>query len=509
MKKIKNKNKNKNYLILLITLLISFIIYILTIWFATNFPEMLIEQLLFTMLACKKGANLELFPVFFKYFSVGFLKILPFIIIIIIIGKKLKREVRLRIIFFNKEFVVKVLPIDINSKFYRNCSIIILILTVFWSVNKFGIRSYISNQLDTSTLYDNYYINPRDVKIKFPKKKKNLIYLVLESMETSYSQYKEKETINNLIPNLSLIAENNLYFSNNNRLGGALEVNLTNWTVASLVAQTAGVPLNIPIDGNSYGKHGTFLPSIITLGEILEEEGYNQIFMMGSDSMFGERKNYFEQHGNYLLWDYNTAIDNQKIDKNYFEFWGFEDKKLFQFAQEEIIKLASLSKPFNFALLTVDTHFYDGYLDNKCETPFNTQYANAIYCSDNKVGQFIKWIQKQDFYEETTIIIVGDHLTMDHNFANNLVDSNRYIYNAFINSEVTSNNTQNRAFSVLDMFPTTLASLGVKIEGNRLGLGVNLFSSEKTLIEKIGYNKLNEEILKRSNYYVNNFIRNK
>jgi len=57
------------------------------------------------------------------------------------------------------------------------------------------------------------------------------------------------------------------------------------------------------------------------------------------------------------------------------------------------------------------------------------------------------------------------------------------------------------------MFPTTLASLGVEIEGNKLGLGANLFSSEKTLIEEIGYDELNDEILKKSKYYIKNFLK--
>ncbi len=471
---------------------------------------MLIEQILFLLLASKEGANSDLFLVFFKYFGIGLLKVLPFIIIIILAVKKLKREVKVKIKIFNKNFKIKILPIDKNNKFCRNLGIILLIITLFWSINKFGINNYISHQLDTSSLYENYYVNPKEVKIKFPDKKKNLIYLVLESMETTYSKYKEKGQVKSLIPNLKLIAEQNLYFSNNNQFGGTLEINLTNWTASSLVGQTAGVPLSIPINGKIYDKDSFLLPSIITLGEILEKEGYNQMFMMGSDAMFGGRKNYFKQHGNYQIWDYYTAINNNKIDKDYFEFWGFEDKKLFEFAKEEILKLAKQSQPFNFALLTVDTHFFDGYLDNKCETPFDIQYANAIHCSDKKVGQFVKWIQNQDFYKDTTVIIVGDHLTMDNGFATNLVNSdNRTMYNAFLNSEVTTNNTQNRQFSVLDMFPTTLASLGVKIEGNRLGLGVNLFSHKRTLIEKIGYEKLNEEILKRSNYYINNFIKNK
>ena len=53
------------------------------------------------------------------------------------------------------------------------------------------------------------------------------------------------------------------------------------------------------------------------------------------------------------------------------------------------------------------------------------------------------------------------------------------------------------------MFPTTLASLNVKIKGNKLGLGVNLFSDEKTLVEQFGLEFLNQELLKKSFYYDN------
>ena len=38
----------------------------------------------------------------------------------------------------------------------------------------------------------------------------------------------------------------------------------------------------------------------------------------------------------------------------------------------------------------------------------------------------------------------------------------------------------------MDLFPTTLSSMGVEIEGNKLGLGTDLFSNEETLMEKLG-----------------------
>jgi len=51
------------------------------------------------------------------------------------------------------------------------------------------------------------------------------------------------------------------------------------------------------------------------------------------------------------------------------------------------------------------------------------------------------------------------------------------------------------------MYPTTLAALGVKIEGDRLALGTNLFSGKKTLTEEYGYEFLDDELLKYSVFY--------
>jgi hypothetical protein len=57
----------------------------------------------------------------------------------------------------------------------------------------------------------------------------------------------------------------------------------------------------------------------------------------------------------------------------------------------------------------------------------------------------------------------------------------------------------------LDIFPTTLASLGFNIDGERLGLGTNLFSDEQTLAEQHGFDWLDAEVQKTSSYYIANF----
>ena len=111
-------------------------------------------------------------------------------------------------------------------------------------------------------------------------------------MESNYYNLNNHEIEqNNLIPNLEKIANENIHFSNNDYLGGAHQINGTQWTIASLVSQTSGVPLKLAINGNMLSEYSEFLPGLYSLGNILNKNGYKQYFMIGSDSVFGGRKN--------------------------------------------------------------------------------------------------------------------------------------------------------------------------------------------------------------------------
>lgn len=62
-----------------------------------------------------------------------------------------------------------------------------------------------------------------------------------------------------------------------------------------------------------------------------------------------------------------------------------------------------------------------------------------------------------------------------------------------------------RLSTTVDMFPTILSALGFEIDGDRLGLGVDLFSETKTFSEEMGVEQFNEEMSKYSRYYIENF----
>ena len=374
------------------------------------------------------------------------------------------------------------------------------------------LTEYIQDQLADTTLYESYYVHPDSVSISFPEEKRNLIYIMLESMETSYlSKDLGGAMDENLIPELYQLANSNICFSDSkSNVGGFHTTAGATWTIGSMVAQTAGIPLKTPTeDVNKYGAEGeAFLPGVTTLTNILRENGYYQALMVGSDVSFGGREAYFSQHGMDEILDIYSARTDGIIPKDYFVWWGMEDLHLFEYAKQKLTALSAMDQPFAFTMLTVDTHHVGGYQCALCQDSTSGEsYDQSISCSSRQVSDFVKWIQAQPFYSNTTVIIVGDHESMDNGYFERNVeeDYQRMMYNCFINPAPTAKRLRNRQWAAVDLFPTTIAALGATIPGDRLGLGTNLFSGKNTLCEKYGFDAFNEELSKASDYYEQHF----
>jgi len=408
------------------------------------------------------------------------------------------------------KFQFPVKPLRFIYKYGFLISFGLVICAIIFFGNEIEVFSYVKGMMRTTQVYEEEYTPPQDQTYVFPKKKKNLIYIFLESMETSFASVEEGGFMEeNYIPYLTELAKENISFSDKEVLGGAHPVSGTTWTAAAMVAQTSGIPLTIPITKSNFGDDDKFLPGAYSIGEILGNAGYNQMLMVGSKASYAKRQDYFEQHGNYRIFDYHTAIERGEeagyLPPDYYVWWGFEDQKLFEYAKTEITNMYKEGQPFNFTMLTVDTHFTDGYKCEQCESNFDKQYANVIHCSDKQIYNFINWIKEQPFYKDTVIVLSGDHLTMDHKYFDMIDESikerGRRSYNCFINTGLSDEHSKNRTFSSLDFLPTTLAALGVKWGSESLGLGVNLFSGEKTLCEEKGLDKFNYELASGSKFY--------
>lgn len=486
----KLKKLEKKYIIGTILVFISVLIIVSVIWGNRTFSVKTLNQIIFHLKVPMDGTDSGVYLDWFLFsVPISLLIVVIFNLVLFGIQKILKRNNKNISNFIKRNFV----------KWGICCLVCSLIFTVY----NYNIYGYISNSFKKTNLYENYYVDPSSANISFDGEKRNLIHLYLESVENTYADSANGggEDINYILE-LSNLAKENINFSNNDSIGGSLTIDGTQWTIASQVSQDMGIPLSLPITSSKYDTSTAFLPGGYSLGEVLEDNGYVNEFICGSDADFGGTSNFYKQHGNYIIRDYKSFVESGEIPKDYFVFWGIEDAKLFEFAKKDITNLANGSQPFNISITTIDTHTPDGYLCSQCQKNHKNQYANVIECQSRQVNNFINWCKQQSWYDNTTIVITGDHKSMSEKFFDN-IDSNyvRTPYNCIINSAVEAKNNKNRSFSTMDMYPTILAAMGAKIEGDRLGLGTNLFSDKQTLMEELGFKTLDNELQKTSNYY--------
>lgn len=366
-----------------------------------------------------------------------------------------------------------------------------------------GVGEYLHSERSVSSYIEDHYADPGTVQLRFPEKKRNLIYIWLESVESTFSDTDhggafERDVIS---PLTALAREGECFAGAEGAVNGGRSLAGATWTMGALFAQTSGLPLKIPITDASMDAQEHFFPGVVTLGDILADHGYRQCFLLGSDAAFSGRRLYFTEHGGYEIRDYNYSKECGEIPEDYYVWWGYEDQKLFSHAREWLTAYAASDEPFNLTLLTVDTHFPDGYVCPLCSDEYGEdRYSNVMACSARQVEDFVRWVQAQPFYENTTIVLCGDHVTMNVGYCDDVPeDYPRRVYTNILNPAAENANPgEERDYSTMDLFPTTLAALGVSIEGERLGLGVNLFSGERTLVEQEGAGELDSALKSRS-----------
>ena len=394
-------------------------------------------------------------------------------------------------------------------------AITILVGGCAFGIEKFQLMTLYNAYLSASTYIEDNFADPETTQMTFPEQKRNLIHIYLESMENTFLSKEYGGFFDeNLMPNLVELAKEGYNFSHlPEGFGGPPKTTGATWSVASFVNQSTGLPMKVPTAHNAYGAEDNFLPGATTIGDILKAQGYEQTVMFGAEAAFGGLDFFFKSHGDFNILDHKGVKELGWIPEDYKVWWGYEDDKLYEFAKTELTRLYETGKPFHFVMETADTHAPEGWLSPNAEKKFDSQYANCIYYSQAEAVKFVRWIQQQPFYENTTIVLIGDHLSMASAFCAPATKAgyNRTCFNLILNpaeniGEIPASRLQNRDWALFDMFPTLLASIGVEIEGNRLGIGTNLFSDEQTLFERDGVAEVNKELENRSNFYNNNIL---
>lgn len=97
-----------------------------------------------------------------------------------------------------------------------------MLANIVLGLNKLGFNELKAYFFEKSTIYEDFYVDPNSISITFPEDKRNLIYIFVESLETTYlSSAVGGAQQENLMPNITELSySDGLNFSNQKLLGG-------------------------------------------------------------------------------------------------------------------------------------------------------------------------------------------------------------------------------------------------------------------------------------------------
>lgn len=357
--------------------------------------------------------------------------------------------------------------------------------------HQIGFFSYLFNKTVYSKIYEKEYAFPQNLHYNFLNEKRNLIVIYLESIDADYatSPYLKE----NLIPNIYAQEKTALSFE------GFYQLKHQDYTMAAMIASMCAVPYKKSLLGGHVG-YQNFLTELVCYPSVLAQHGYQTVFMKGADINFARTGLFMSTHG------FETVMGKNELEKkfklplkeNMGGFSGYHDAALYEMVKLELQELSASDKPFALFFLTLDTHGPDYFLSPKCKGE-PTDKKDVVKCADSMLADFLRWLEIQDFYENTTVVVLADHPETGINKIYPK-QKNRRIINFILNPSGAFSKQPHSAWTTLDVAPTVLNALGIGFEKGQFGLGRSLLQKNPTLLETKGM-KLETELSKSSKVY--------
>lgn len=388
-------------------------------------------------------------------------------------------------------FFVVVFPL---IYFYLNVKNEIL-MALLLSVSVAYFSGYIDYKIYSNTkslLYEEEYVEPHKIAYQFPQKKRNLLMIYLESFESNF--VNDEYYGANLIPNLEKLQKEGEFSLEYRNMPGA------NYSIASLIASNCAIPLRYSKERDLW-EAKFFLPQVSCMPEVLKNNGYQTAIIKAADITFTNVNLFAEQHG----FDKALGVDEIRLElgEEGFEeklgtFGGVRDRVLYEFAKKKIDEFDK-DKPFMLTLFSLDTHTPSPFVEKDCVKKFG-DVRDAFMCADKSVADFVEWFKNTPYWENTTVVVMGDHL-FPSKMKGQEKARHRGIYNVFLNLPEGLLIKKDKVFSTFDMVPSILESLGIKISPRGFGLGRSLFADDMSLMEKLGSSKFKIKLMQKSDVY--------
>jgi phosphoglycerol transferase len=303
------------------------------------------------------------------------------------------------------------------------------------------------------------YVDPRGVRLD-PQGSRNLVLIYVESLEDGYGDTTRFAT--------DLLAP--LRAAGGESFAAYRQVQGVGWTMAGIVGTQCGVPLRVysEHDVKRTGHGRSFLPGAVCLGDLLQARGYRNVFLGGAPLSFAGKGAFFRDHG-YQEVKGRDEWEKSGVRAGEMNEWGLYDSALFERARARLDSLEASGRPFNLTLLTLDTHNPRGFLSPYCRGRGARDFQGIVSCASGQLAGFVDFMRAKGYLANTVVVVLGDHLAVPNPAYEKLQRGERLIFNRFFAPAPWRPNTSELLH--FDLFPTLLDLLGLKVVGDRLGLG--------------------------------------
>ena len=313
-------------------------------------------------------------------------------------------------------------------------------------------------------------------------KGKNLIVIQVESLQNFVINHFHKGQ--EVTPNLNrLIKEKgSLYFNNYYQQLGRGNTSDAEFVSHNSLYPSMEEPTYVQYEQNTF--YG--------LPWILRDNGYTAWALHGYEKDFWNRKRAYVNQG------FQRFISQEDYELVETIGFGLTDGEFFKQSMAYLKELDSIDEnPFYAFMITLTSH-------NPFEMPERHQYLNirdeykdtllgnylqSIHYTDKAIGQFIEDLKREGLYEESVLVIYGDHFAINSLNENDQKLMTQYLGYPYDLDEMLkvpliihipgleANETITRVGSMLDFLPTILNIMGYE---NQKGImfGVDLINYE-------------------------------
>ncbi|MEK5069203.1 LTA synthase family protein [Sporosarcina sp. FSL K6-1508] len=340
------------------------------------------------------------------------------------------------------------------------------------------------SERDVEKLKGNDYVTANEHDSYGIAKDRHVFVIQVESLQGFV--INRKVNGQEITPNLNTLLKDSTYFDNVYQQIGAGNTSDAEWLMHTSIYPEGMDPTVNVINGD-------LVPS---LPRTLQKNGYGTATYHADDITYWSREKLYPALG------FDHVYTDKEIPAERMIGFGSADEVMFDFASAQLpAQIKEYEKMYsNLITLTSHTPFdmpdelQSLTLPESYENTYVGNYLQSIRYTDEQIGAFIDTLKKEDLYDNSLILIYGDHsgihgapVTKDDEAV--LLDLLGHPYNLqdrfvvpviFSGGALFSGETINHLGGQIDLMPTLLNLLGIEHDAQMMGH--NLFQYEHNLL---------------------------